>query len=634
MKFPQRSPLLQDVLILGGLWGLVLCCDLTWIHLDQSIPAWDQGNHLNHALNHWRVLQSPRWFDGDWWQTLWQQAPTQRAPLVYLLTVPFFMGLGPGVDAGLGVNLGFTLILLIAVYAAGRRLFSRQAGLWAAGLTLLSPELIQLRLDYLLDYGMTAVFAATFAVLTYWWMAERPSRQWIFAILSGLALGCCFLTRTSALLFLIPPLIWAIGHSLWCRHWHRLVQMAAMMGLGWGVIWPWFSTNWLTVINTTLQGSAYGVIYGTTPQANTLAGWLYYLRSLPVMVLWPILVTTIGVWAVQRLQPFWQGQGKQAVKSPQGNALWRDAKRPRKAWLAAFLMGIYILGSLGSNKVPRLLVPALPMVLMAFAQVLTWRDRPWQRWLRWGTATLSALWVLLFLFPLPRPPFLNIGAKWPYRGEPWPNHEVVQAMVEADPWLKPNLGMVVNTAEFNPLNMDFYGGLANFQVNSRQLATDIETAEADAHALNWYLTKTDDQGVYGPIAPGQIRLRELIEGDPDLPVYRQWTLPDESLLRIHRRQVYPVTVNPLSQPLTAVSIASVEVPEKIGVGQASPVTYRLQGPWSDLTQGALLLTWQLEVATDSGLATHQTRQQWISDHGIGLGQLYAGADPEENGFEV
>ncbi|NJN21046.1 MAG: hypothetical protein HC812_07495 [Leptolyngbya sp. RL_3_1] len=59
-----------------GLWGLVLACDLTWIHLDHSIPAWDQGNHLNHALHHWQVLQSPRWLDGDWWQTLWKQAPT------------------------------------------------------------------------------------------------------------------------------------------------------------------------------------------------------------------------------------------------------------------------------------------------------------------------------------------------------------------------------------------------------------------------------------------------------------------------------------------------------------------------------------------------------------------------------
>lgn len=630
MKF-QRSPLLQDGLILLGLWGLVLSCDLTWIHLDQSIPAWDQGNHLNHALNHWRVLQSPRWFDGEWWRTLWQQAPTQRAPLVYLLTVPYFMALGPGFDQGLGVNLGFTLILLFSVYGAGRQLFSRQVGLWAAGLVLLSPELLLLRLDYLLDYGMTAIFAATFAVMTGWWIATKVTQQWILATLSGLALGCCFLTRTSALLFLIPLLTWAIGHSLWHRHWQRLIQIGAMMGLGLGVIWPWFSINWLTVINTTLQGSAYGVIYGTTPQANTLAGWLYYPRTLPVMVLWPLLATTLGIWAVQRLQPLWQGQSQRTVKSTQGR---RTEKQSRKAWLSAFLIGIYILGSLGSNKVPRLLVPALPMLLIAMAQVLTWRDLPWQRWLRWGAVTLSALWVLLFLFPLPRPPLLSTS-KWPYRGEPWPNHEVVQAMVDADPWLKPNLGMVVNTAEFNPLNMDFYGQLANFQVNSRQLATDIETAEADAKALNWYLTKTGDQGVYGPIAPGQARLRDLIEGDPDLPVYGEWTLPDDSLLRLHRRQVYPVTVTPLNQPLTTVSIPSVEMPPVIAVGQASPVTYRLQGPWSDLSQGALLLTWELEdAAADSNLVTEQTRQQWISDHGIGLGQLYGGAEPQENGFEV
>jgi 4-amino-4-deoxy-L-arabinose transferase-like glycosyltransferase len=631
----KPSPLLQDALILCGLWGLVLACDLIWIHLDHSIPAWDQGNHLNHALNHWRVLQSPRWLDSDWWQTLWEQAPTQRAPLVYLLTVPYFMLLGPGFDQGLGVNLGFTLLLLIAVYGAGRRLFSRQVGLWAAGLALLSPELVYLRLDYLLDYGMTAVFAAAFAALTYWWMAKRATAQWILTVLSGLTLGCCLLTRTSALLFLIPPFTWAIGRSLWCRHWQRLVQIGAMLGLSLAVIWPWFSLNWLTIINTTLQGSAYGVIYGSSPQANTLAGWLYYLRHLPAMLLWPLLLITIGLGSMQRLQQFWQGSASLGFASdtPQ------PKKRERKGWLAAFLVGIYILGSLGSNKLPRLLVPALPMLLMAVAQVLTWRDRPWQRWLRWGTVTLAILWVLLVLFPFPRPAFLNaVGSKWPSREQPWPHHQVVQAMVDADPWLRPNLGMVVNTAEFNPLNMDFYGALANFQVNSRQLATDIETAEADAQALNWYLTKTGDQGVYGPIAAGQAQLKTLIEADPNLPIYQQWTLPDESVLRLHRRRVYPITVKPLSQPSPMIAISAVEVPPVIAVEQASPITYRLQGPWPDLTQGALLLTWQLE-ATSATLPLdtnhqNQNQQKWISDHGIGLGQLYDKAKPDENGFEV
>ncbi|MGD1907582.1 MAG: glycosyltransferase family 39 protein [Leptolyngbyaceae cyanobacterium] len=643
MKRLAQSPWIRDGLILSGLWSLVLLCDSTWIHLDHSVPAWDQGNHLNYALSHWRVLQSPHWLDGEWWKTLWQQAPTQRAPLVYLMTAPFFALWGRGFDQGMAVNLLFTLMLLVAVYLTGRRLFSRQVGLWAAALALLSPNLIRLRLDYLLDYGMTAVFAATFAALTYWWTAHKPSCQWGLAVVAGMGLGLCILTRTSALLFLMPPLIWAIARSLWCRHWQRLGQMGLCLVVGGGVIWPWFSLNWLTIISTTLQGSAYGVVYGTSPQASTLAGWLYYPGILPgVMVLWPILGSTLGLFAIQKFRSIRQGLTNPLAMS-KSRPKAKDTLQPEpqrhknRGWLTAFLLGIYILGSLGSNKVPRFLVPALPMLLIAFAQVLTWRDRPWQKGLRWGAITLSTIWVTLFLFPLPQPTFLNatVGNKWPYRGETWPNHEVIQALVEADPWLRPNLGMVVNTPEINPLNMDFYGGLANFQVNSRQLASDPETAEADAKALNWYLTKTDDQGAYNTIEAGQARLKALVKSDLDLSIHRQWTLPDNSQLLLHRRQRYPVRVNPLNRPVMEVALEAVEVPETIAVGQATPITYTLQGPWPKLTQGALLLTWEslAPAATDNTVEASQSHP-WISDHGIGLGQLYAEAPANDQGFEV
>jgi 4-amino-4-deoxy-L-arabinose transferase-like glycosyltransferase len=629
VKFPKlkfaRVPLLQDGLILGLLWGLLLICDVAWLRLDHSVPAWDQGDHLSRALNHWRVLQSPRWLDGEWWRTLWQQAPTQRAPLVYLSTVPWFNRLGRGFDQGIAVNLGFSLILLGSVYLTGRRLFSRRVGLWAAGMALLSPVLVGLRLDYLLDYGMTAVFAAAFAALTYWWMADRTAQQWGLAILSGVGLGGCILTRTSALLFLIPLLIWVTGRSLWRRQWQRIGQIGLMLAVGLGLIWPWFSTSWLTIISTTLESTSHGVTLRHDPQANSLAGWLYYPSVLPEMVSWPILLTAVGLGSVHLLQRFWPGQGRSVP------AAATDARRRGNVWLAAVLIGVYILGVLGSNKQPRILVPALPVLLVAFAQVFHWRDRPWQRWLRWGAVSLSTVCILFLLFPLPRPALVDrvIGLhKWPYQGMPWPNQAVIQAMVQADPWLKLNLGMAADTAELNPHNMDFYGALADFQVNSRRLGARPETAETDVQALNWYLTKTGNQNSDGTVTDGQTRFQALVGQAADLSVYQQWPLPDESLLTLHRRQGYPIAVTPLSQSLAAVSIEAVETPSTLIAGQASPVTYRIRGPWSQLTQGALLLTWRL-------VAPAATPEQiWVADQGIGLGQLYAAAAPAQAGFEL
>ncbi len=110
--------------ILGLLWLLTAIADRLWFSLDNAPPAWDQGEHLNKALNFWRVWQSPERFSTNWWIDFWQQAPTYRAPLTYLFTVPILQWIGQTYDAATSVNLIFTAILLASVYHLGKHLFS------------------------------------------------------------------------------------------------------------------------------------------------------------------------------------------------------------------------------------------------------------------------------------------------------------------------------------------------------------------------------------------------------------------------------------------------------------------------------------------------------------------------------
>ncbi len=606
------STLRRDAFILLGLWLLAALIDRLWIFLDHAPPAWDQGDHLARALNHWWVLQNPAWLSGDWWRTLWQQAPTQRAPLVALATVPFFALWGASLDVALTVNLVFTAVLLASLYLIGRRLFSPAVGLWAAGLGLLAPILATLRLEYLLDYGLVAMVAFTLMGLTYWWTAKRSWQQWLLTLLWGVGVGLMLLTRTSGLLFLIAALGWPTLLSLIGRRWGRLLQLAVGLGVGLLVIWPWFSISWLTIISTTVESTAHGVIYRRDPQANTLAGWLYYPQQLPAMVSAPVLFLALATGAMalvagrlgKRSQP-------PTPPAPRSQAAW--------LWLGGIVLITLILGALGSNKQPRLLAPMLPLLLVALAQMLS-GYRIWM--VRW-VAAIAALGIVLgTIFPLPGaplgqkallPPGLFPPSFFPYTGAPWPNRGIVAAMTQAAPHLECNLGMAVNTQQLNPQNMDFYGGAADFQAFARQLAFSPDTAVQDAQALDWYLTKTGDQGAYDTIEAGQALLKDSILNSPDLEVVETWPLPDDSEAQLYHRRQPPIAVNPLETVIAQATIQAVNAPDQVFPGRVYPITYRLAGPWDQLKDGLLLLTWQ----PDSG-----EEPVWISDHAVGLGHLY------------
>ncbi|MFE4106697.1 glycosyltransferase family 39 protein [Almyronema epifaneia] len=623
---------LRPWLVLGLLWLLVVVVDITWLRLDQAPPAWDQGDHLSRAMNHWRVLQQPQLFSAAWWQTLWQQAPTQRGPLIYLLTVPLFFGFGPGADQAVVVNLLLAAVMLISIYLTGRRLFCSQVGLWAAGLSLLSPTLAALRITYLLDFGLAAVFAVALMSLTYWWTAPTERQRWRWVPVWGVALGLTLLTRTSGLLFVIPPLVWAVGVSVGRRRWLWLLQIVIGGAIAAVVIWPWLSTNWLTIVSTTFGGAQAGVIYRKSPQFNTLAGWLFYLQVLPEIVSAPVLLAALGAWLVGLgaiARGYWLSEPVERSK-PANQKLFLGATRQGWLWLLAFLLGIYLLGTFGPNKQPRIIIAFFPAMAILLARGLTLgRSRPWQG-LRWGAVMLSTGLLLARAFALPDANLLKV-AKWPpYQGDRWPNAAVIDAITRDMPYLQSTLGLAVNTFAINPQNMDFYGALDQFQVNGRQLSFSSETALQDSRYLNWYLTKTGDQGNYGSIEAGQARLKEALETADTLSVFQRWQLPDQSELRLLRRKSPQVQVQPLSQPPTAVEVTAVDIAEALTPGQIFPITYQIIGPGLALQDGLLLLTWQPLNGNNSD------RPVWISDHAIGLGQLKVDRDQatSEQNFQV
>jgi 4-amino-4-deoxy-L-arabinose transferase-like glycosyltransferase len=601
-----------DGLILSALWLVAAVCDRLWLLLDHSVPAWDQGDHLSRSLDYWQALQQPQFLAADWWWHLWQLSPSYRGPWVYLLTVPFLNLAGPGFDQATLVNLVFTALIMLSLYLLGRTLFSRQVGVWAAGLSLLAPALAYQRTDYLLDYGLTAMVTVTFTSLTLWWFAT--GRRWLWSAAWGLGLGLIFLTKPTGIFFLFFPCLYLLIQLLLPkrryqgRRIERLVQFGLALVLSLLVALPWFRASWLTIITSALGANAVGAREGDP--GNTLAGWLYYGQQLPEMVSWPVLyfslgglLTVIGLWI--------SGQPFPRLSKPKQSA------RQTWIWLALFGLAAYAFCSLATNKDNRFILPYLPVVILVLAYCLTLLPGRWGSSLRWATVGLASINLLVNLFPLPFP---LAGQHRPYTGPAWPHPQVIAEVRQQAPYLRSTIGLNLASPQVNAFTFDFYGKLQDFQVYAREPDWSAKQVQQNSRSWDWYLTKTSQPMDLGA---DQMLLQAEINRSPDLSILKTWTLPDRTLLRLHQRRSPPVVVQPLSSVAPSqVELAAVKLPAQAKPGQPVPVTYQVIGPWQQLQNGVLVLTWQRQPDSAASKAENSA---WIHDHGIGLGNLMAGS---------
>ncbi|MBW3585895.1 MAG: phospholipid carrier-dependent glycosyltransferase, partial [Cyanobacteria bacterium 0813] len=166
----------KSLLVLGIIWLLGAISERLWFALDRSVPAWDQADYLTSTLKYLQALQHPQWFSGEWWTNFWLLS-TKIPPLAYILTVPFLQVFGTGGDRATLVHLLFSAILLASVYNLGVQLFNRQVGLWAAAICVLLPGLYRFRLQFLLDYPLTAAITFAFYCLTMWKASEGRRKK-------------------------------------------------------------------------------------------------------------------------------------------------------------------------------------------------------------------------------------------------------------------------------------------------------------------------------------------------------------------------------------------------------------------------------------------------------------------------
>ncbi|BFM39083.1 hypothetical protein OLK001_10090 [Synechocystis sp. LKSZ1] len=610
--------------ILGAIWLLSNLNDRLWLALDHSIPAWDQSNHLSYALTYLQALQSPDFFNGDWWRQFWMLSP-KYPPLTYLMTVPFQRIWGTGQAApvwnGDGVvlltNWLYSGLLIVSVYLIGQQLFNRRIGLWAAAITVLLPRIYQTRLLYLLDTPLLTFAVASFACLTLWQGQKSLRKQWFWSLAFGLCLGLGLFTKQSILFYLFFPILGLSIYYLWHRAWLRILQLGCAFLFS-ALLWfPWYRTNWIYLFSTAQNSNAIPASLEGDPPINSWAAWVYYWNDLPLAVTWVWLIVPLVGLLLHLLGRFPQKTNDLSLKQV----------LPGLLWLGLYVGGTYLVCSALYNKDSRYILPYLPGLALFLAVGLTrWRGR-W-RWVPWATLGVGILVMQTNLFAIPGTEALSRTLNpavffRPHLAQipPQPSLlvDIVHQATTANPYQRINLGVIPNTDSFNPNTLNYFGALDSFRLFGRELGSRPEQIQQDQANFDWFLTKQGDNGF---AQAAQLDVAQALPQNPFFKTFHHWSSPGRADLTLDLYQrVHPsVAITPLADPVPALRLEHLEISAVAPPGQPLPVTYQWAGAWQDLNQGLVLITWQ--NITDPS-------QAWFGDHAVGLGQLLPPEQPTQ-----
>ncbi|QNI86289.1 dolichyl-phosphate-mannose-mannosyltransferase family protein [Synechococcus sp. PROS-7-1] len=469
------------------LWVLSTAADRLWWSRHGGLPAWDQADYLNSALDHGRALGLLP--GGGWqgWQALLDLSP-KIPPLGSLVNgaVIAVSGDAPA-QAAWSLSLWNGLLLLAtagwALSLRSPQRLAREFALLVAAAVALTPMLLELRTDYLLELPLTACVTLALWRLGCWLDPTRPSSWWQ-AFVAALAVSAALLVKQSALLVLIPACAWVLVVAL-----RSGVRRQAQLALGLAVVTlsllPWLRHNWITTLGGTNRAVIESAAREGDPGVLTLAGWFWYPRLIPDQIGWVLLV--IGLSGLLLLLQ----QRRSGLVAPP-----RDGSDRLQAWI--WLVGILVLGwlftNLSPNKDSRYIAPLLPPLLLLLSrgwlQWGLWLRRRWPVQARW----LPGLALAAGGLAASTPAWIQQSARLQNRHQ-GPLEAIVLRAGGGVPGAEPSTLIVVpSTPDLNQHNVSYYGRRNGGQLVGRQLGGSLDHVQPVLDHAELVLLAEGDQG--------------------------------------------------------------------------------------------------------------------------------------------
>ena len=332
-----RSGVFRILLLSALLWGI----NILWFSRDTRPPVWDMALHQAYAIGYMNPSTVP---PGT---ALWERSGNYP-PFVHLLIAFVFLVLHPGPHVAALANVPATFILLWAVYELARILAGDLAATWACILTVLTPYLIWMSRETVLDYWLSALFAAALVVL----LKTRGFQSHRWSLLFGFLLALGLLTKwLFAGLVFFPILYVALRNRIW-RNPEQGINFADMLIAGGAIAGIWYLPNLPRLSRFFWQNAAFGAREGEPP-VFSFQSLIYYARLLEGYQLFALLFTIVCLGCFFVLRKRLGGE-------------WR--------FLALSIAGGWLVMTLLRTKDPRFTMPLIgPLLIFPGTWIRSWK---------------------------------------------------------------------------------------------------------------------------------------------------------------------------------------------------------------------------------------------------------------------
>lgn len=544
----QSAQWLQRWLPLLLIWLLATAADRAWLAVDQAIPAWDQADYLNSAVDHGRALGLLP--GGEWpgWRELLLLSP-KIPPLASLVHGTIMAVAGESPDQASWALAFWHGLLLLALDGWARQLHdSPRLAILALLLAAIAPSLVSLRVNFTLDLALTAV---TTAALWQLWRWQRPTPHgghWVQAMLAAFGLAAALLVKQSAILVLAAPYFWAVVTGAGQRRRQQQLLMGTALVLA--LLLPWLHQNWITTIGGTYRAVVVSGANEGDPPISSMASLLWYPRLWwqqlgPVPWIGALLGLGLSLWHRLRTSRF--------------SVIPRLSLPAGWGWLLGCTVTGWLLTTMSPNKDARYIAPVLALLIL-------WLSLGWlvlisalQRWLGpWRTyAALAASLVLA----TGHSAMGRITAIHRSAGLQPPVVRLSTFLRQHTGNAPTTLVMVPGSAHINEYTGTYYGRLNGGQLLALSLAPSSGYSSLVLEQAEWVVLATGDHEDYRePVRQRNHRMRQLIHEDGRFQRVRQWPWGRGRFLELWQRRPDATRGQPFAQQFVALAQGLAEGP--------------------------------------------------------------------------
>ncbi len=507
-------------------WVLAACIwvvNLTWLQLDTRPPVWDMAMHQSYAFNYIPGSRSAPSVE-SW------RASGHYPPFVHVAIAAWYLLIHPDPDVAVLANIPATLLLLWAIYELAADLAGVAAARWACLLTALTPYLLWMSRETILDYWMSAWVAAALLILHRTRMFESRTAS----LLLGVTLALGLLTKWLFAGFLAAPIVYVCVRSRIWRDAERMVNLADSLLVAGVASAVWYLPNLPALVRFFLDNARIGAREGEPPIAS-LQSWIYYLRLLEGYQLFGVLFAFTAVAAVVVI--------KRKSVSDVGFILVTVTG----GWLAMTLL---------RTKDPRFTMPLLGILMILPG---TW-IHSWQR--KWMLQAAKVVLVATLLFQAYA---INFGVSWmpqeiilargyqgtlrwdwqlwsqhyfhilgPPHREDWKQDEILDRLVghARRAGLEASLALVPDLPRFSAANFHLFARLRGWSVRVDHLQS-AERGVESFDGFNYVIMKEGNQGIAWTTGESAALNKVIVDEHDVFRLVGLYPLPDGDTARLY-----------------------------------------------------------------------------------------------------